>query len=84
MIQVQLNAALVMIIVSLTMVLDKVGKINGALTMIPCGSRSIGRLVKVNKGSTHIHTGDKFRASQEVVFVITTQRRANVHKQGMF
>ena len=84
MIQVQLNAALVMIIVSLTMVLDKVGRINGALTMIPCGSWSIGRLVKVTKGSTHIHTGDKFRAPQDVVFVMTTQRRANVHKQGMF
>ena len=54
MIQVKLNAALMMIMASLIIVLDKVRKTNGALMMILCGSWSIGRLVKVVKGSTQV------------------------------
>ena len=68
MIQVRLNAALVMIMTSLIILLVKVRKTNGALMILLCGSWSIGRLVKVDKGSTQVENA---KPSPEVVFVCT-------------
>ena len=69
MIQVRLNAALVMIVASLIILLDKVRKTNGALMILLCGSWSIGRLVKADKGSTQVVQSSE--PSPVVVFVCT-------------